>query len=224
MDGGADAPLARGTANPEPGGRQDHQGADLGHRGSGALPRHHQRVLPRRCRRAAGVRHHQVGCGAARAQRRAVGPGHMPPGVLEPSGAPPAVTAAPTTLALNPPVSFENVERWLKELRDHADSNIVIMLVGNKTDLRHLRSVQTDDAQGYCEKEVGPGQRLWQRCRAIAARVCPHLQQLSLLASPLTQKGCRPDPRLPPSPFRACLSLRLRRWSPPTWRRRSSRS
>lgn len=44
-------------------------------------------------------------------------------------------------------MTFENVERWLKELRDHADSNIVIMLVGNKSDLRHLRSVQTDDAQ-----------------------------------------------------------------------------
>jgi hypothetical protein len=28
------------------------------------------------------------------------------------------------------------------------------MLVGNKSDLRHLRSVQTDDAQAYCEKEV----------------------------------------------------------------------
>jgi Ras-related protein Rab-11A len=45
------------------------------------------------------------------------------------------------------------VERWLKELRDHADANIVIMLVGNKSDLRHLRSVGTEDAQAYCEKE-----------------------------------------------------------------------
>jgi hypothetical protein len=45
------------------------------------------------------------------------------------------------------------VERWLKELRDHADSNIVIMLVGNKSDLRHLRSVTTEDAQQFCEKE-----------------------------------------------------------------------
>ena len=33
-------------------------------------------------------------------------------------------------------MTFDNVERWLKELRDHADSNIVIMLVGNKSDLR----------------------------------------------------------------------------------------
>ena len=50
-------------------------------------------------------------------------------------------------------VTFENVERWLKELRDHADSNIVIMLVGNKSDLKHLRDVQTDVAQGFCERE-----------------------------------------------------------------------
>lgn len=50
-------------------------------------------------------------------------------------------------------VTYENVERWLKELRDHADSNIVIMLVGNKSDLRHLRAVPTDDAHSFAEKE-----------------------------------------------------------------------
>lgn len=49
--------------------------------------------------------------------------------------------------------TFENVDRWLKELRDHADSNIVIMLVGNKSDLRHLRSVSTEESQAFCEKE-----------------------------------------------------------------------
>jgi hypothetical protein len=48
-------------------------------------------------------------------------------------------------------VTFENVDRWLKELRDHADHNIVIMLVGNKSDLRHLRAVPTDDAKSYAE-------------------------------------------------------------------------
>ncbi|KAL2491096.1 Ras-related protein RABA2a [Abeliophyllum distichum] len=51
------------------------------------------------------------------------------------------------------PTSFENVSRWLKELRDHADSNIVIMLIGNKTDLKHLRAVATEDAQNFAEKE-----------------------------------------------------------------------
>ena len=36
-------------------------------------------------------------------------------------------------------VTFENVERWLKELRDYAEQNIVIILVGNESDLRHNR-------------------------------------------------------------------------------------
>ncbi len=51
-------------------------------------------------------------------------------------------------------MTYENVERWLKELRDHADSNIVIMLVGNKSDLRHLRSVATEDATAFAEREA----------------------------------------------------------------------
>ena len=45
--------------------------------------------------------------------------------------------------------SYENVSRWLKELRDHADANIVIMLVGNKSDLRHLRAVSTEEARQF---------------------------------------------------------------------------
>lgn len=48
--------------------------------------------------------------------------------------------------------SFQNVERWLKELRDHADANIVIMLCGNKSDLRHLRAVSTEEAMVFAEK------------------------------------------------------------------------
>ncbi|EYU43360.1 hypothetical protein ABFS83_08G136900 [Erythranthe nasuta] len=50
-------------------------------------------------------------------------------------------------------VTFENVERWLKELRGHTDANIVIMLVGNKADLRHLRAVPTEKAKAFAEKE-----------------------------------------------------------------------
>ncbi|KAK2198149.1 bifunctional P-loop containing nucleoside triphosphate hydrolase/Small GTP-binding protein domain/Small GTPase [Babesia duncani] len=43
--------------------------------------------------------------------------------------------------------SFYNVSRWLSELHDHADPNIVIALVGNKSDLTHLREVSTEDGQ-----------------------------------------------------------------------------
>ncbi|KAI0831668.1 GTPase [Trametes gibbosa] len=45
--------------------------------------------------------------------------------------------------------TYVNVTRWLKELRDHADSNIVIMLVGNKSDLKHLRAVPTEEAKTF---------------------------------------------------------------------------
>ncbi|KAJ6700450.1 hypothetical protein OIU79_013479 [Salix purpurea] len=49
--------------------------------------------------------------------------------------------------------TFENVQRWLRELRDHADSNIVIMMAGNKSDLNHLRAVQEVDGHALSEKE-----------------------------------------------------------------------
>lgn len=50
-------------------------------------------------------------------------------------------------------VTFENVERWLKELRNHTDQNIVVMLVGNKADLGHLRAVTTEEARDFSERE-----------------------------------------------------------------------
>ena len=34
--------------------------------------------------------------------------------------------------------SFLNIERWLRELREHAENNIVVLMVGNKSDLKHL--------------------------------------------------------------------------------------
>ena len=36
-------------------------------------------------------------------------------------------------------LTYENVERWLRELRDHADSNIVIMLV--RSDFKYVLRV-----------------------------------------------------------------------------------
>nr|XP_015192124.1 PREDICTED: ras-related protein Rab-11B-like [Lepisosteus oculatus] len=49
-------------------------------------------------------------------------------------------------------LTYESVERWLKELYDHADPHIVVMLVGNKTDLSSLRAVPTEEARDFAEK------------------------------------------------------------------------
>lgn len=48
--------------------------------------------------------------------------------------------------------SFENIEKWLKELREHAELHIVIMLVGNKSDLKGLRAVRSEDAAIFAER------------------------------------------------------------------------
>lgn len=50
-------------------------------------------------------------------------------------------------------LTYESVERWLKELYDHADPHIVVMLVGNKTDLDSERSVPTEEAKDFAEKK-----------------------------------------------------------------------
>jgi Ras-related protein Rab-11A len=49
--------------------------------------------------------------------------------------------------------SFDHVTRWLEELRGHADKNIVIMLIGNKSDLGTLRVIPTEDAKEFAERE-----------------------------------------------------------------------
>jgi Ras-related protein Rab-11A len=54
---------------------------------------------------------------------------------------------------ISKPQSFESVNRWLSELRDHADTNICVMLVGNKSDLKHLRCIPTDVAQQFSKEK-----------------------------------------------------------------------
>ncbi|KAF1381591.1 hypothetical protein PFLUV_G00155560 [Perca fluviatilis] len=49
-------------------------------------------------------------------------------------------------------LTYESVDRWLKELFDHADPHIVVMLVGNKKDLDTLRTVPTEEAKDFAEK------------------------------------------------------------------------
>ncbi|KAG6589246.1 Ras-related protein Rab11D [Cucurbita argyrosperma subsp. argyrosperma] len=49
--------------------------------------------------------------------------------------------------------TFENAARWLKELRNHTDPNMVVMLIGNKCDLRHLVLVPTEDGKSFSEME-----------------------------------------------------------------------
>eukprot|EP00455_Lapot_gusevi_P024347 TRINITY_DN2530_c0_g1_i2.p1 TRINITY_DN2530_c0_g1~~TRINITY_DN2530_c0_g1_i2.p1 ORF type:complete len:222 (-),score=35.71 TRINITY_DN2530_c0_g1_i2:182-847(-) len=48
--------------------------------------------------------------------------------------------------------SFDNVSRWLQELRDHASQDIVVILCGNKTDLVTGRQVTTAEGQALADR------------------------------------------------------------------------
>jgi small GTP-binding protein len=54
------------------------------------------------------------------------------------------------------PLSFHNMTRWLTELKTHAAENIVIVLIGNKSDLRGVgqeasEEVRMEDIKVFCE-------------------------------------------------------------------------
>ncbi len=88
--------------------------------------------------------------------------------------------------------TYVNVSRWLKELRDHADSNIVIMLVGNKSDLRHLRAVPTDEAKAFAGECTPAARHPLRRSSGVLVR--PRCSHLPLPLSPSPAR-VRPAPR-----------------------------
>ncbi|CAG5114454.1 unnamed protein product [Candidula unifasciata] len=49
--------------------------------------------------------------------------------------------------------TFDNLSKWLQELKDHADRSARIMIVGNKSDLRHLRAVTQEEGRVFAEKQ-----------------------------------------------------------------------
>ena len=52
--------------------------------------------------------------------------------------------------------TYENVKLWLEEMRDHGDANIVAMLVGNKSDMGHQRTVSTEEAKSFASMLPSP--------------------------------------------------------------------
>jgi small GTP-binding protein len=49
--------------------------------------------------------------------------------------------------------TFQSVTRWLRELRVNSDSRIVVMLVGNKSDLTAEKAVSTEEGIEFARSE-----------------------------------------------------------------------
>ena len=47
--------------------------------------------------------------------------------------------------------SFENIGRWMKQIRDHGAEDVIILLVGNKCDLVEGRVVSFEEAKSLAE-------------------------------------------------------------------------
>lgn len=101
-------------------------------------------------------------------------------------------------------LTYENVERWLKELRDHADNNIVIMLVGNKSDLRHLRAVPTDEARAFAGTETHKKAKYWSMGRDFETFLFCLLCLLFNLNCVVARKECGKKQNIPCFPLSVC--------------------
>lgn len=48
--------------------------------------------------------------------------------------------------------SFANIVKWLKALKEYAEPDAAIMLIGNKSDLNNVRTVSCEEAQSFAQK------------------------------------------------------------------------
>lgn len=48
--------------------------------------------------------------------------------------------------------TFDNVQKWLTELRDNSEEELVVILVGNKDDLEDQRQTPTSDAEEFAKR------------------------------------------------------------------------
>lgn len=49
--------------------------------------------------------------------------------------------------------TFKDIKKWLKEVKDYADSHLVTLLIGNKNDLEEQRAVKTEEGAELAESQ-----------------------------------------------------------------------
>jgi Ras-related protein Rab-2A len=47
--------------------------------------------------------------------------------------------------------TFQHLSRWLEEAKQHAQPNMVILLIGNKNDLEHKRAVSLEEGRAFAD-------------------------------------------------------------------------
>jgi len=106
-------------------------------------------------------------------------------------------------------VTFKNVTRWLNELREMADHDILIMMVGNKCDLEQQREVPTKEAEVFAEankisfletsalngSNVNQAfETLLREIYQMVSKKKPHIDEGEWMNTTGTNKPTQPDP------------------------------
>jgi len=47
--------------------------------------------------------------------------------------------------------TFDDINKWYQDIKENAEEEVVLMLVGNKADLKHLREVETQQAAEFAK-------------------------------------------------------------------------
>ena len=81
--------------------------------------------------------------------------------------------------------TFENVDRWIDELKEKGSDNILIMLIGNKSDLEDKREVQTDEVAkktrqykiAFCETSALNGNNIEHAFDSLVEEISKNIEE-----------------------------------------------
>lgn len=98
--------------------------------------------------------------------------------------------------------SFENIERWLRDVKDVARSDVVMILIGSKADLIDRREVKAEEAETYAknngmeyfETSAKTGAQINEAISALVNIIEKHVDEGAYELTPATDPSPSPEP------------------------------
>jgi GTPase SAR1 family protein len=85
--------------------------------------------------------------------------------------------------------TFEHLTTWLEDCRKYSNQNIVIMLIGNKSDLENKRAVSREEGEAFARQNNITFLETSAKTAENVEQVLPHIALLSLSGPNLSLKA-----------------------------------